>query len=62
MVYNYNKLHEMLVTVARTLGPDLLQEVDDFDYAVQTAARGDRDRQMLIYERLKLVKDLAEEI
>lgn len=27
MAYNYNKLHEMIVTVARALGPDLLQEV-----------------------------------
>ncbi|BCR03490.1 hypothetical protein DESUT3_05590 [Desulfuromonas versatilis] len=40
----------------------LLLANDDFDYAVQTAVRGDRDRQMLIYERLEAVRDLAEEI
>jgi predicted nucleotidyltransferase len=40
----------------------LLLENDDFDYAVQSAARGDRDRQMLIFERLEAVRDLAEEV
>jgi predicted nucleotidyltransferase len=46
--------------IAHQIG--LLLANDDFDYAVQTAARGDRDRQMLIYERLEAVRDLAEEI
>ena len=46
--------------IAHQIG--LLLANDDFDYAVQTAARGDLDRQMLIYERLELVKDLAREI
>lgn len=32
---------------------------DDFGYAVQSAAKGDRDRETLIYDRLEAVRDLA---
>jgi predicted nucleotidyltransferase len=38
----------------------LLLANDDFDYAVQTASGGDRDRELLIYERLEAVRDLEE--
>ena len=44
--------------IAHQIG--LLLASDGFDYAVQAAARGDWDRQMLIYERLEAVRDLAE--
>ncbi|ORJ59260.1 hypothetical protein [Geothermobacter hydrogeniphilus] len=37
---------------------DLLLKNNDFDYAVQTAARGDKAREDLIYERLERVRDL----
>lgn len=38
----------------------LLLEHPDLDYAVQAAARGDRGRQLFIYERLEAIRDLAE--
>lgn len=37
----------------------LLLSNDDFSYAVQSTARGDRDREKLIYERLEAVRDSA---
>jgi predicted nucleotidyltransferase len=43
--------------IAGQLG--LLLVNDDFSYAVQSTARGDRDRESLIYDRLEAARDLA---
>ncbi|MEA3545482.1 MAG: hypothetical protein U9R69_09735 [Thermodesulfobacteriota bacterium] len=37
-----------------------LLENDDFGYAVQSTARGDKDRENLIYERLEAARELAD--
>jgi predicted nucleotidyltransferase len=53
-----NAEKELRNFIAHLVG--LLLANPDFDYAVQSTARGDRNREMVIYERLEAVSGLEE--